>query len=108
MPARMQASRDRLAEALRREGFAVARSQGTYFLTVDLPGSGVDEPDRAFAVRAVSEAGVAAIPVSAFYETDAVTRTLRLCFAKADEVLDEAATRLARARDLSRRAVSGT
>ena len=108
MPARMQASRDRLTEALRREGFEVARSQATYFLTVDLPGSGVDEPDRAFAVRAVSEAGVAAIPVSAFYETDAVTRTLRLCFAKADEVLDEAATRLARARDLSRRAVSGT
>ncbi|MCA3724093.1 aminotransferase, partial [Phenylobacterium sp.] len=107
MPARMQASRDRLTEALQREGFEVARSQATYFLTVDLPGSGVDEPDRAFAVRAVSEAGVAAIPVSAFYETDAVTRTLRLCFAKADEVLDEAATRLARARDLSRRAVSG-
>jgi len=104
----MQASRDRLTEALQREGFEVARSQATYFLTVDLPGSGVDEPDRAFAVRAVSEAGVAAIPVSAFYETDAVTRTLRLCFAKADEVLDEAATRLARARDLSRRAVSGT
>ena len=108
MPARLQASRDRLAEALRHEGFAVAHSQATYFLTVDLPGSGVDEADRAFALRAVTQAGVAAIPVSAFYETEAVTRVLRLCFAKADDVLDEAAMRLARARDLSRRAVSGT
>ena len=101
MPARLQASRDRLAAALRREGFLVAHSQATYFLTVDLPGSGVDEADRAFALRAVTQAGVAAIPVSAFYETEAVTRVLRLCFAKTDEVLDEAATRLARARDLS-------
>jgi len=101
MPARLQASRDRLAAALRREGFVVAHSQATYFLTVDLPGSGVDEDDRAFALRAVTQAGVAAIPVSAFYETEAVTRVLRLCFAKADDVLDEAAMRLARARDLS-------
>ena len=101
MPARLQASRDRLATALRREGFVVAHSQATYFLTVDLPGSGVDEDDRAFALRAVTQAGVAAIPVSAFYETEAVTRVLRLCFAKADDVLDEAAVRLARARDLS-------
>ena len=101
MPARLQASRDRLAAALRREGFLVAHSQATYFLTVDLPGSGVAEADRAFALRAVTQAGVAAIPVSAFYETEAVTRVLRLCFAKTDEVLDEAATRLARARDLS-------
>jgi aspartate/methionine/tyrosine aminotransferase len=101
MPARLQASRDRLAAALRSEGFAVAHSQATYFLTVDLPASGVDEADRAFALRAVTQAGVAAIPVSAFYETEAVTRVLRLCFAKTDEVLDEAATRLARARDLS-------
>ncbi|MCA6327561.1 aminotransferase class I/II-fold pyridoxal phosphate-dependent enzyme, partial [Phenylobacterium sp.] len=104
MPARMQASRDRLTEALTREGFSVARSQGTYFLTIDLPGSGVAEADRAFALRAVTQAGVAAIPVSAFYETEAVTRVLRLCFAKADDVLDAAATRLARARDLSLKA----
>ena len=48
------------------------------------------------------QAGVAAIPVSAFYEEDPVTTTLRLCFAKQDTVLDEAADRLARGRELSR------
>jgi aspartate/methionine/tyrosine aminotransferase len=102
MPRQLEASRDRLAEGLRREGFAVLPSQGTYFLNVDLPASGIAEPDRAFCLRAVHEAGVAAIPVSAFYETEPVTSIMRLCFSKADAVLDEGVKRLARARDLSR------
>jgi N-succinyldiaminopimelate aminotransferase len=41
---------------------------------------------------------VASIPVSAFYAQDPVRHILRLCFAKADETLDEAVARLARAR----------
>jgi aspartate/methionine/tyrosine aminotransferase len=104
MPRELEASRDRLTEALRREGFAVLPSQGTYFLTIDLPGSGVAEGDRDFCLRAVKTAGVAAIPVSAFYETEPVTAIARLCFAKADATLDEGVTRLAKARELSRRA----
>jgi aspartate/methionine/tyrosine aminotransferase len=102
MPRALERSRDRLSEALRREGFAVLPSEGTYFLSVDLAASGVEEADRAFALRAVKEAGVAAIPVSAFYETDPVTHILRLCFSKQDAVLDQGVARLARARDLSR------
>ncbi len=101
MPRQLQASRDRLAEGLRREGFAVLPSQGTYFLNIDLPASGVEELDRAFCLRAVHEAGVAAIPVSAFYEEDPVTTIVRLCFSKGDAVLDEGVERLARARELS-------
>jgi aspartate/methionine/tyrosine aminotransferase len=103
MPRTLERARDRLAEALRREGFAPLSSQGTYFLNVDLAASGVAEDDRAFALRAVHEAGVAAIPVSALYETDPVTHILRLCFSKQDAVLDEGAKRLARARELSLR-----
>ncbi|HEY9216546.1 MAG TPA: aminotransferase [Phenylobacterium sp.] len=103
MPQRLAASRDRLSDALRREGFAPLASQGTYFLNVDLPASGVDLPDRAFALRAVKEAGVASIPVSALYEADPVTTILRLCFSKADATLDEGVRRLAKARDLVRR-----
>jgi aspartate/methionine/tyrosine aminotransferase len=104
MPAQMQASRDRLAEGLRREGFVALPSRGTYFLNIDLPASGVTEPDRAFALRAVTEAGVAAIPVSAFYEDDPVTSILRLCLSKADATLDAGVERLARARELSQAA----
>lgn len=38
--------------------------------------------------------GVAAIPVSAFYAEEAVTRTVRFCFAKRDETLRTALERL--------------
>jgi N-succinyldiaminopimelate aminotransferase len=104
MPVHLARSRDRLTDGLRREGFAVLPSQGTYFLNIDLPGSGVDEDDKGFCLRAVKEAGVAAIPVSAFYEEEPVTTIARLCFAKRDETLDAGIERLAKARDLSRRA----
>ncbi len=106
MPAGLQRSRDRLGAGLSREGFKVLASQGTYFLNVDLAASGVSEPDRAFALRAVKAAGVAAIPVSALYETDPVTSILRLCFSKGDATLDSGVERLARARELSRKATS--
>ena len=104
MPAGLQRSRDRLSAGLVREGFAVLPSQGTYFLNVDLAASGIVEADRAFALRAVREAGVAAIPVSALYEQDPVTSILRLCFSKGDATLDGGIERLARARELSRKA----
>nr|MBA3812531.1 aminotransferase class I/II-fold pyridoxal phosphate-dependent enzyme [Caulobacteraceae bacterium] len=102
MPLELARSRDHLADALRREGFAVLPSEGTYFLNVDLAASGVADDDMAFCLMAVKEAGVAAIPISAFYETDPVTSIMRLCFAKRDETLDEGARRLARARELPR------
>ena len=75
-------------------------------LCIDLKGSGIGEGDRAFCLRAVKEAGVAAIPVSAFYETEPVTSIVRLCFSKGDDTLDEGVRRLARARELSRLAAT--
>ncbi|CAN5561602.1 aminotransferase [soil metagenome] len=98
MPAGLQRSRDRLAAGLRDVGFVVLDSGGTYFLNLDLTASGIDEDDRAFALRAVRDHGVASIPVSAFYAEDPVRHILRLCFAKADDTLDAAVRRLAAAR----------
>jgi aspartate/methionine/tyrosine aminotransferase len=46
----------------------------------------------------VVEAGVATIPVSAFYESDPVRNIVRLCFAKKDETIDAGIERLAKAR----------
>jgi len=103
MPVELAASRDHLDLALRREGFVTLPCQGTYFLNVDLVASGVTEDDMAFCLRAVKEAGVAAIPISAFYEDDPVRGTIRLCFAKRGQTLEEAARRLAKARELSLR-----
>ena len=98
MRSSLERSRDRLTGALQTEGFKVIPSEGTYFLNIDLPASGIDLPDHEFALRAVKEHGVATIPVSAFYETDKVTSVLRLCFSKKDETLDEGVRRLAAAR----------
>ena len=102
MPGELAASRDRLAEGLRREGFAVLPSQATYFLNIDLTASGIALDDMSFCLKAVKAAGVAAVPVSAFYETDPVASVARLCFAKRDETLDEGVRRLAKARELCR------
>jgi N-succinyldiaminopimelate aminotransferase len=103
MPAELARSRDRLSAGLAQEGFRVLPSQGTYFLNIDLPASGIVEDDRSFCFRAVKEHGVASIPVSAFYEGQAVTSVARLCFSKRDETLDEGIRRLAKAREAAAR-----
>jgi aspartate/methionine/tyrosine aminotransferase len=87
-------SRDRLTKGLESIGFPVLRSQGTYFLTVDLSPLGLNETDEAFCRRIVTDYKVAAIPVSAFYEKDPVTSVVRFCFAKKDATLDSALERL--------------
>jgi aspartate/methionine/tyrosine aminotransferase len=69
-------------------------------MNIDLAGSGIAADDVAFCERAVAEAGVAAIPVSAFYAEDPVTNVVRLCFAKQRETLDAGIDRLGRARSL--------
>jgi aspartate/methionine/tyrosine aminotransferase len=95
MRAGYQASRDRLVEGLRAAGYAVNASAATWFVTIDLPASGIAMDDVEFCERIVDEAGVAAIPISAFYPAEPVTHLVRLCFSKADAVLDQAIARLA-------------
>ena len=87
-------SRDRLSGGLSQIGFPVLKSQGTYFVNVDLAPLGLNETDEAFCKRLVHEHKVAAIPVSAFYEEDHVTSVVRFCFSKKDETLDAALERL--------------
>lgn len=98
MRAAYQRSRDRLSDALTQAGYAVLPSAATYFLLIDLAASEIALDDQSFCMRLVKEFGVAAIPVSAFYEEEPVTSVIRLCFAKEDATLDAAAERLASAR----------
>lgn len=98
MRADFQRSRDRLSATLSEAGFVLLESQGAYFLNIDLAASGVTVGDHDFCRRAIVEAGVAAIPVSAFYAEEAVESVARLCFAKSDATLDAGAERLAKAR----------
>jgi N-succinyldiaminopimelate aminotransferase len=89
------ASRARLRQGLEAGGFTVLDNAATWFLCVDLAGSGVRLDDRTFSERAVREAGVASIPVSALFEGEGPRHVVRFCFTKADATLDEAAERLA-------------
>ncbi len=91
----MQGKRDRLVGGLKRAGFAVAPCGGTYFVNVDIGSVGFDGGDMEFCRDIIENAGVAAIPVSVFYDSNPEERFVRFCFAKPDEMLDEAAARLA-------------
>jgi N-succinyldiaminopimelate aminotransferase len=94
MRADFQRSRDRFAQGLTGLGFSVLPSVGTYFLNVDIAPLG-ESDDVAFCRKLVMENGVAAIPVSAFYDQAAVKTVVRFCFAKRDATLDAALERLA-------------
>ncbi|HEX8533925.1 MAG TPA: aminotransferase [Allosphingosinicella sp.] len=95
-----EAARDAMASALNQAGFAVLPAEGTYFASVDLAASGIGADDVSFCERAVREAGVAAIPVSAFYEEEPVRSVVRLCFAKQPETISGGLERLRAARAL--------
>jgi aspartate/methionine/tyrosine aminotransferase len=86
----------RLGAGLARIGFRVLPTQGSYFITADFSALGFAGDDVAFCRHITEHAGVAAIPVSAFYEGDAPTHWVRFAFCKKDDVLDEAIARLAR------------
>ncbi|RTL51264.1 MAG: aminotransferase [Bradyrhizobiaceae bacterium] len=96
MRAELARSRDRLSDGLANIGFPVLKSQGTYFLTVDLAPLGLNETDEEFCKRVTLEHKVASIPVSSFYEDDPVTSVVRFCFAKQDATIDAALERLSR------------
>jgi aspartate/methionine/tyrosine aminotransferase len=81
-------------------GFAVIDPASTYFMCVDLRASGVEVDDETFAKRAVEEAGVAVVPISAFAEHSPARHLVRLCFAKRDETIDAGVAAMARAREL--------
>ena len=90
-------SRDRLAAGLSSVGLSTAPSAATWFLLVDLARSSIAMTDAGFCDWLVENAGVAAIPVSAFYPSAPATHLVRFCHAKADAILDEAVARLGRA-----------
>jgi N-succinyldiaminopimelate aminotransferase len=97
MCAGFQRSRDRLVAALAGEGFVTLPARGAYFVSIDLPASGIAMSGEAFAKHAI-EHGVATIPYSAFYDSPGAPALVRLCFAKRDETLDRAAEALIRAK----------
>ena len=95
---RFQAGRDRLKAGLEGMGLVTLPSAATYFLSVDLAASGIAIDDVAFCEKLI-DAGVVAIPVSAFYAERPVTNVVRFCFVKEDATLDAALERMRAARE---------
>lgn len=88
-----------LADGLRAAGYAVLPSEATWFLSIDLAVSGIDMTDVAFCTAIVDSHGVAAIPVSAFFESEnAPSNVVRFCHAKSSATITAALDRLATAR----------
>jgi len=92
---RYAAGRDKLVRGLRQAGYSVLPSAGTWFVTIDLAASGLPADDETVAERMIREAGVAAIPVSAFCGPEPERGYLRFCFAKQQATLEQAVERLA-------------
>jgi aminotransferase len=86
--------RDLLCGALTQAGFKLRPPQGAYYVLADYSELG-QEDDVAFATRLVKEAGVATVPLSSFLSDPAASRSVRFAFCKTDDLLEEAARRLA-------------
>jgi methionine aminotransferase len=89
----MQEKRDLFIELMKDTRFTLQPSHGSYFICGTYERIS-DESDKDFAVRLTKEAGVATIPVSAFYQDGTDNRVLRFCFSKRRETLEAAVERL--------------
>ena len=90
-----QKKRDLFVKFFQNTRWKILPSQGSFFQCLDYSAIS-DEADVDLADRLTREIKVASIPISVFYETAPSDKILRFCFAKSDEMLTEAAQRLAR------------
>jgi methionine aminotransferase len=97
LPAFYQAKRDFFRAGLEKTSFKLLSTPGTYFQCADysalnIPQAKLNEAD--FCKWLTTEVGVAAIPVSAFYDRPTESGVIRFCFAKQEQTLATALQRL--------------
>jgi methionine aminotransferase len=95
LPAFYQEKRDYFCKLLAKSRFRLLPARSTFFQIVDY-GDISDEDDVTLAKRWTRDIGVASIPLTVFCETPFTGPRLRLCFAKDDATLEQAAERLCR------------
>jgi aspartate/methionine/tyrosine aminotransferase len=93
LAARLQKNRDILRDGLAKFGFTVQPCEGTYFLTAGISKI-TNEKDFAFCERLIREAGVALIPLSAFFRSGTPDTFVRFAFCKQQSLIEEALARL--------------
>ena len=89
----MQGKRDYFIKLMQQTRFSLQSSSGSYFICGTYEKIS-DEGDKDFAIRLTKEAGVATIPVSAFYQHGKDDKVLRFCFSKKKETLEAAVEKL--------------
>jgi methionine aminotransferase len=89
----LQNKRDYFANLMKQTPFEPLPSFGSYFQLYSYKNIS-DESESDFAIKLTQDAGVASIPVSAFYKTPIDNKVLRFCFAKKEATLDAAVERL--------------
>ncbi|OWS69559.1 pyridoxal phosphate-dependent aminotransferase [Polynucleobacter campilacus] len=97
LPAFYQAKRNFFRAGLEKTAFKLLPTPGTYFQCADysalnIPQAKLNEAD--FCKWLTTEIGVAAIPVSAFYDRPTESGVIRFCFAKQEQTLATALQRL--------------
>jgi methionine aminotransferase len=95
LPAFYQAKRDLFRAGLAGTRLRLLPSEGSYFQCVDYSAVS-DLGEEAFCRWLTTEIGVAAIPLSAFYEDGRNQQIARLCYAKRDDTLRLALDRLSK------------
>jgi methionine transaminase len=88
-----QNKRDLFLNVIKNSKFKMKKCDGTYFQLLDYSDIS-DKSDIDFAEYLTKEIGVAVIPLSPFYEDRVSKSLIRVCFAKSDDVLREAAMKL--------------
>lgn len=88
-----QRKRDLFRQGLSSTALKLLPCEGTYFQCVDVSAI-TEKTETAFCEWLVREVGVAAIPVSAFYDQSCDQKIVRFCFAKRDTTLLAALSRL--------------
>ena len=94
LPAFYQRKRDLFRQGLAATRLKLLPSEGSYFQCVDISEVS-DKSESDFCRWLTAEVGVAAIPLSAFYGDGFDQKVVRFCFAKRDETLNLALSRLA-------------
>lgn len=95
LPVFYQQKRDFFLNSVKNSRFKVLPCHGTYFQLLDYSDIS-DEKEMDFASRLCTEHGLAAIPVSSFYNRRNDNKVLRFCFAKKESTLTQAAEILCR------------
>jgi methionine aminotransferase len=93
LPDFMQKKRDYFQNLMSETRFKALPTFGSYFQIYSYEDIS-DEPDTVFAKNLVAHHGVAAIPVSAFYQSGKDDHVVRFCFAKKKETIDLAVEKL--------------